>query len=406
MAFATVAASSAVGVQVLRASLRPLRALPRSAFATRVPPTTHAHLRRARLFSRPARLGTAAPAAAAPTMTAAAKSAENAAPKTILLSDYKRPPFLVDSVHLTFQLDDAGVATTVCAKLRVRRAAETAADADLVLDGELLELRSVSIDGTALAADAYATDESTLTVKAAALPGGAFVFESEVAICPVKNKALEGLYMSSGNFCTQCEAEGFRRITYFPDRPDVMSKYTVRVEANKAKFPVLLSNGNVIETGPAKDATRHYAVYEDPWPKPSYLFALVAGEFAHLEDTFKTMGGKDVTLRIYVKGEGEVARCEHAMASLKNAMRWDEETYGLEYDLGIFNIVAVSDFSMGAMENKSLNIFNTTCVLASRETSTDGEFNRVEGVVAHEYFQYVCIFEPSGEESGDRPRLC
>jgi aminopeptidase N len=368
-------------------SLRPAcRALPCSAFLARPPP--HA-VRRPRAAPLRTYSPDVATASRSPAMTLTTENAaEKAAPKTILLSNYRRPAFLVDSVHLSFQLDDAGMATTVQAKLEVRRAAGENMGADFVMDGELLELKCVGINGAPLTAETYSTDEASLTIKAAALPEGQGVFtvETEVVICPVNNKALEGLYMSSGNFCTQCEAEGFRRITYFPDRPDVMSKYTVRMEASKALFPVLLSNGNMIETGPV-EGDRHYAVYEDPWPKPAYLFALVAGEFAHLEDTFKTMSGKDVTLRIYVKGENEVEKCKHAMVSLQKAMKWDEEVYGLEYDLGIFNVVAVSDFSMGAMENKSLNVFNTTCVLASRETSTDAEFNRVEGVVAHEYFQ-------------------
>lgn len=329
-------------------------------------------------------------ATAGPTMTAAA-APEKAAPKTILLSDYTRPAYLVDSVGLTFKLDDAGEKTAVLARLEMRMSEEAKGDEDLVLDGELLELKSIAVDGKVLAeGDGYSVDDVSMTVKKGMLPAGtgSFVLESEVEIAPVKNKALEGLYMSSGNFCTQCEAEGFRRITYFPDRPDVMSKYTVRVEGNKALFPVLLSNGNMVETGAVPgDDTRHYAVYEDPWPKPAYLFALVAGVFENLEDSFKTRSGKNVTLRIYVKGESEVAKCVHAMESLKKAFKWEEDTYGLEYDLEIFNVVAVSDFSMGAMENKSLNIFNTRCVLASKDTATDGDFNAVEGVVAHEYFR-------------------
>lgn len=331
--------------------------------------------------------------AARPAMTIAQPAA--LAPPTILLSDYTRPAYLVPTVDLAFALDDVGAATTVTSKLSITRAAD--APADLVLDGEQVDLKTLSIDGKALAADAYTVTDTSLTIPAASLPAsGAFTLEATVVIAPAANKALEGLYMSSGNYCSQCEAEGFRRITYFPDRPDVMSKYRVRVEGSKALFPVLLSNGNVVESGDAGDG-RHYAVYEDPWAKPAYLFALVAGEFASLEDSFTTMSGKNVVLRIYVKGEGEVEKCHHAMRSLKKAMTWDEETYGLEYDLGIFNIVAVSDFSMGAMENKSLNIFNTTCVLASQATSTDAEFNRVESVCAHEYFHNY---------SGNRVTLC
>lgn len=379
----TNAAAFVAAAGLLRAALRPAPPLLAARPFLRGP-LPH----RASRLARPARSATA--------MTAAAAEAA-AAPATILLSDYRRPAFLVDAVDLRFQLDDAGVKTAVRAALKVRRAGP-GVEEDLVLDGEQLELVSVAVDGAALDGESYAVDAARMTIKADALPKGegVFVVESEVLIRPAENKALEGLYMSSGNFCTQCEAEGFRRITYFPDRPDVMSKYTVRVEGDKKLFPVLLSNGNMVETGDV-DGGRHYAVYEDPWPKPAYLFALVAGEFAHLEDTFKTMSGKTVVLRIYVKGEAEVDKCRHAMASLQKAMKWDEEVYGLEYDLGIFNVVAVSDFSMGAMENKSLNVFNTTCVLASRETSTDGEFNRVEGVVAHEYFHNY---------SGNRVTLC
>jgi aminopeptidase N len=335
------------------------------------------------------------------TMTSVA-SEPAAPPQTIRIEDYTRPPFLIDNVFLTFELDDKGLATVVRARLDVRRAPETPADQDLVLDGEHVSLvaNSLAIDGKPLGTSGFSSTDTTLKISAEALPKGSnpFTFESAVTIQPAKNKALEGLYMSTGTYCTQCEAEGFRRITYFLDRPDVMSKYTVRIEANKTLFPVLLSNGNMVEEGLVPgSAEKHFVVYEDPWAKPAYLFALVAGELSHLEDHFTTCGGKDVRLRIYVKGKDEVSKCSHAMASLKKALKWEEDVYGLEYDLSIFNIVAVPDFSMGAMENKSLNIFNSKYILVSGETATDGDFNGVEGVVAHELFHNY---------SGNRVTLC
>lgn len=336
------------------------------------------------------------------TMTVAESKSTTAEPQPILLTDYTRPQFLVDNVHLTFELDDEGLDTTVRARLDVRRAPDAPADASLELDGELLELvsGSLALNGSEVATDDYEVSSEKLTIKPSALPPGteSFVFESAVKVKPAKNKALEGLYMSSGNYCTQCEAESFRRITYFPDRPDVMSKYLVRIEASKTLFPVLLSNGNMIETGDVVDQPgKHYAVYEDPWAKPAYLFALVAGQLSYLEDYFTTRSGKDVRLRIYVKGDDDVPKCRHAMDSLKRALKWEEDVYGLEYDLSIFNVVAVPDFSMGAMENKSLNIFNSKYILCSPETATDSDFNGVEGVVAHELFHNF---------SGNRVTLC
>jgi aminopeptidase N len=322
------------------------------------------------------------------TMSAQAPTAASATPKVFRLEDYRRPLFLVDNVHLAFELDDAGLNTTVRSRLSVRRAAGTTADEDFVLDGELLKLipGSVTVDGAAISDDSLTITGTNMTVSGSALPADAFTFETVVSIAPAKNMALEGLYMSSGNYCTQCEAEGFRRITYFPDRPDVMSKYTVRVEGSKQLFPTLLSNGNMIETGEVDGGARHYAVYEDPWAKPCYLFALVAGVLHKLEDKFVTKSGKDVKLSIYVKEAENVSKCNHAMESLKKAFKWEEDTYGLEYQLSIFNVVAVPDFTAGAMENTSLNIFNSALVLVSPETATDGDYNRVEGVVAHEYF--------------------
>merc|ERR1719199_1483795 len=225
-----------------------------------------------------------------------------------------------------------------------------------------------------------------LTLASSAIPAGTESFKLSVVteIRPQDNTLLEGLYKSSGNFCTQCEAEGFRGITYFLDRPDVMATYRTRIEADKGKYPVLLSNGNLIEEGELEGG-RHFAVWEDPFKKPCYLFALVAGKLSMKEDTFRTMSGRDVTLRIFVQEEN-IGKVDFAMESLIKAMKWDEDTFGLEYDLNIFNIVAVDDFNMGAMENKSLNIFNSRLVLATPNMATDGDFARIEGVVGHEYF--------------------
>ncbi|CAN0582072.1 unnamed protein product, partial [Ectocarpus sp. 12 AP-2014] len=209
-----------------------------------------------------------------------------------------------------------------------------------------------------------------------AVPDGPFLWECEVEIAPADNTALEGLYMSSGMYCTQCEAEGFRKITYYPDRPDVMSVFTVRVEGD---LPVLLSNGNSVQRGDG------FAEWHDPWPKPAYLFALVAGDLVNHPDSFTTMNGRKVKLNIWVR-PGDEGKCAFGMEALKKSMRWDEEVYGREYDLEVFNIVAVDDFNMGAMENKGLNIFNSSCVLASPETSTDDNFERIESIIAHEYF--------------------
>ncbi|MFM8938585.1 MAG: M1 family aminopeptidase, partial [Phenylobacterium sp.] len=239
---------------------------------------------------------------------------------------------------------------------------------------------SVAIDGRALAAGDYTADDRSLT-----LPGvpDAFVLETEVEINPAANKALEGLYMSGGRFCTQCEAEGFRTITWYPDRPDVLARFTVRMTADDA-WPRLLSNGNLVETGRGPDG-RRYAIWNDPFPKPCYLFALVAGELDELADSFVTASGRKVDLKIYVD-PGMAPRAAYAMDALKRSMRWDEEAFGREYDLGLFMIVAVRDFNFGAMENKGLNIFNSSLLLAAPETATDLDYERIESVVAHEYF--------------------
>ncbi len=299
---------------------------------------------------------------------------------TIYLKDYRVPDFLIDTTALRFELFEshALVHSTLC----MRRNPEAQnRDAALVLDGCELTLESLSIDGALLAEDAYRIDEESLSVDE--VPDQ-FTLECVTRFEPQNNTSLEGLYRSGGMFCTQCEAEGFRKITYYLDRPDVMSVYTVTLEAERERYPVLLSNGN-LQQSEELPGGRHRAIWHDPHRKPAYLFALVAGKLERVSDQFTTMGGCTVDLHIYVEPK-DLDKCDHAMQSLKNAMRWDEEVYGREYDLDIFNIVAVDDFNMGAMENKSLNIFNTSCVLASPETTTDAGFQRVEGVVAHEYF--------------------
>src|SRR5579859_1724239 len=297
-------------------------------------------------------------------------------PQAIRLADYQPPAFLIDEVHLTFAL--LPNATRVKAKLQVRRNGDHAEP--LKFNGERLKAISVAIDGRALA-----ENERTIDGEFLIIPGApdAFTLETEVEIDPEANKALDGLYMSAGRFCTQCEAEGFRKITFWPDRPDVLSRFTVRVEADKA-FQRLLANGNLMENGPLPGG-RHYAVWNDPFPKPCYLFALVAGELDVLEHKLVTMTGRTVDLRIYVD-PGMAPRAAYAMDALKRAMQWDEQTFGLEYDLDLFMIVAVRDFNFGAMENKGLNIFNSSLLLADPATATDMDFERIESVVAHEYF--------------------
>ena len=297
-------------------------------------------------------------------------------PQPIRLSDYRPPAFLVDEVHLTFQLEPN--VTRVTARLNVRRNGEHAEP--LRFNGERLKPVSVAIDGRVLAEGERTIDELFLTIPDTP---DAFTLETVVEIDPEANKALEGLYMSGGRFCTQCESEGFRKITWWPDRPDVLSRYTVRIEAD-ARYHRLLANGNLVESG-ALPGGRHFAVWNDPFPKPSYLFALVAGELDVLEDHFVTMSGRRVELRICVD-TGMAARTAYAMDALKRSMKWDEEAYGREYDLDLFMIVAVRDFNFGAMENKGLNIFNASLLLADPATATDLDYERIEAVVAHEYF--------------------
>jgi aminopeptidase N len=301
--------------------------------------------------------------------------------RPVRLEDYRPPDWLVETVELDVKLDPA--ATRVRATLSLRPNGSGAAPAPLTLDGDALDLRGVKLDGATLPPEQFVATADRLTI--AQPPHRPFRLEIETVVDPSANTQLMGLYRSGAIYCTQCEAEGFRRITYFLDRPDVMAVYTTRIEAEKADAPVLLANGNLVASGDLPGTGRHFAVWHDPFPKPSYLFALVGGKLACVEDRFRTMSGRDVTLRIYVEA-GKEARCVYAMDSLKRAMRWDETAFGREYDLDIFMIVAVSDFNMGAMENKGLNVFNDKYVLASPETATDSDFERIEAIIAHEYF--------------------
>jgi len=297
----------------------------------------------------------------------------------VRLKDYRPPDWLVQTVSLDVSLHPT--AARVRARLALKPNSK-AISAPLILDGDGLSLVSLKLNGTILPPDNYAATSDSLTIPQP--PNSPFTLEIETVVDPSANTQLSGLYRSNGTYCTQCEAEGFRRITYFPDRPDVMAIYTTRIEADKKEAPVLLSNGNLVESG-EKRGGRHFVVWHDPHPKPSYLFALVGGDLTYVEDRFRTMSGRNVTLRIYVE-HGKENRTAYAMDSLKRAMRWDEEVYGREYDLDIFMIVAVSDFNMGAMENKGLNIFNDKYVLASADTATDADFAHIEAVIAHEYF--------------------
>jgi aminopeptidase N len=300
--------------------------------------------------------------------------------RPVRLQDYRPPDWLVETVELDVALHPS--ATRVRAALRLKPNPQAAAPAALVLDGDDLHLKSLAIDGEAVAAERYSVTSDRLTIPQP--PHRPFTLTVETVIDPSANTQLMGLYRSGGTYCTQCEAEGFRRITCFPDRPDVMAVYTTRIEADKGEAPVLLANGNLTAAGDLPGG-RHFAVWHDPFPKPSYLFALVGGDLACVADRFVTMSGREVALRIYVE-HGKEDRCGYAMDALKRAMRWDEQAFGREYDLDVFMIVAVSDFNMGAMENKGLNIFNDKYVLASQETATDADFAHIEGIIAHEYF--------------------
>lgn len=310
------------------------------------------------------------------------KQVENSkmdAPKEIFLKDYKLPDYYFDTVDLDFQLGEEK--TIVSSKITVYPRVE-GSSSPLVLDGHHLKLISIKVNSEELKDKDYHLDSRHLTISSP--PTDTFSLEIVTEIYPQKNTSLEGLYRSSGNFCTQCEAEGFRKITFYQDRPDIMAKYTCRIEADKSLYPVLLSNGNLLEQGDLEGG-KHYALWEDPFKKPCYLFALVAGQLESRDDTFITRSGRKVSLRIWTPAQ-DLSKTAHAMFALKAAMKWDEDVFGLEYDLDLFNIVAVPDFNMGAMENKSLNIFNSKLVLASPETASDADYAAILGVIGHEYF--------------------
>tara|TARA_B110000902_G_scaffold212642_1_gene243826 strand:- start:2240 stop:3535 length:1296 start_codon:yes stop_codon:yes gene_type:complete len=293
------------------------------------------------------------------------------------------------SVFLEFDLGEefTTVSNTCSVEPRVPPVSSGDSNGPLFLNGDVpsMDLVSVTIDGVVLTLDKeYTLSQKGMTI--AKPPSKLFELKITTKLTPAENTELEGLYKTSGNFCTQCEAEGFRRITYFQDRPDVMSVFTTKITADKQKYPVLLSNGNLTRSGDCEDdAKKHFTTWNDPFPKPSYLFALVAGNLGCVNDTFTTMSGRTVQLKIYVEHHN-LDKTEWAMVSLKKSMKWDEDVFGLEYDLDLFNIVAVDDFNMGAMENKSLNIFNSRLILATPTTATDADYAAIEGVVAHEYF--------------------
>ncbi len=304
----------------------------------------------------------------------------------VRLEDYRPPAWLVDEVELLVRLDEQNTEVEATLKLRRNPASdETGPNGGLPvvnLDGEKLELLAIATDDGPLAPDSWCTTEKRLVIHRP--PAEAFTLKTLVRIHPILNKALSGLYVSNGIFATQCEAEGFRRITYFPDRPDVLARYTVRIEADAGRYSVLLSNGNLVDEG-TLDGGRHFAVWHDPFPKPCYLFALVAGKLEAVRDTFTTAEGREVRLAVWTES-GKAARARWALESLKRAMRWDEERFGLSCDLDIYNVVAIADFNMGAMENKGLNIFNDKYVLADEETATDTDFENIEAIIGHEYF--------------------
>jgi aminopeptidase N len=299
----------------------------------------------------------------------------------IRLADYRAPDYLIDRVDLDIRLDRQ--ATRVVSRLSIRPNPQGRTGADLVLDGDGLKLKRLTLDGAALDVNANFVTSDRLTI--ASPPNEPFTLEIETELNPSANTQLMGFYRTGSAYCSQCEAEGFRRITYFLDRPDVLSVYSVRLDAETSEAPVLLSNGNMTAAGAIEGTTRHFAVWHDPFPKPCYLFAAVGGDLGGIHDTFVTASGREVKLGIYVE-HGKEASATYAMDALKRSMRWDEEVFGREYDLDVFNIVAVSDFNMGAMENKGLNVFNDKYVLASPETATDADYAQIEAVIAHEYF--------------------
>ncbi|MGI9274743.1 MAG: aminopeptidase N [Endozoicomonas sp.] len=305
---------------------------------------------------------------------------KDAQPRAIYLKDYQAPDYWIDTTDLTFDLhEDYALVTSV---LGVRRNTDHDDSLpELVLVGTDLELVGLHLDGRELGSDDHRLGQDSLSIP---VSSKAFSLQVVTRIRPQENTSLEGLYKSNGMFCTQCEAEGFRKITYYLDRPDVMSVFSTRIIADRGRYPVLLANGNDVERGEFENG-RHWVRWEDPFKKPSYLFALVGGDLEFIEDSFTTMSGREVTLKIFTEAHN-IDKCDHAMLSLKKSMKWDEEVYGREYDLDVFMIVAVDHFNMGAMENKGLNIFNSSCVLASPETATDSTFQRIEAIVAHEYF--------------------
>jgi aminopeptidase N len=301
-------------------------------------------------------------------------------PITIRLEDYRPSDYLIGTVALDVALHPT--ATRVRAELTLRPNPAGQAGAPLVLDGDDLTLASLALDGAPLAAGAYSATPASLIIETP--PAGPFTLTIETVVDPTANTKLMGLYRSNGVYCTQCEADGFRRITYFLDRPDVMAVYTTRIEANHAEAPVLLGNGNPVEAGEA-GPQRHYAIWHDPHPKPAYLFALVGGRLDYVQRDFTTLEGRTVELAVYVE-PGKAARADYALEAIARSMAWDETAFGRAYDLNVFNVVAVSDFNMGAMENKGLNIFNDRYVLASPETATDADYAAIEAIIAHEYF--------------------
>ncbi len=307
---------------------------------------------------------------------------KHAEAKTIYLKDYQQPAFWIDTVDLVFDLEEDHALVTASVDYKRNVNSELS---DLELFGEELELKHIAINGYELGEKDYQLTDTGMVLNHLA---DEFTLVITTKIYPQTNTSLDGLYQSSGNFCTQCEAQGFRKITYFLDRPDVMGVFTTTIRADKKKNPVMLSNGNLIDSGDLSDEGengRHFAKWHDPFKKPAYLFALVAGDLEHVSDSFTTMSGRDVTLEIYTEAHN-IDKCDHAMQSLKRSMKWDEERFGLEYDLDIFMIVAVDDFNMGAMENKGLNVFNSKLVFASPETATDNDYINIEAVIGHEYF--------------------
>ena len=322
--------------------------------------------------------------------SAVAEAVIDSAPVEHFRLDYQPLPHIVSNIQMNVQIFDG--TTTVTSNMTIRPNIPNANDHDMILDGDetCVKLLQLALNGKDLLEGIdYELTPGKLILKASALSlHNTNTLTTVVQIVPEDNTQLSGLYKSGPMYCSQCEAMGFRRITYYPDRPDNMAVFDrVRLEATKALYPILLSNGNLVEQGDMTDG-RHYAVWSDPYPKPSYLFCVVAGKLGSIQDSYTTTSGRHVQLEIFSEAEN-VAKLEYAMESLKRSMKWDEDTFGLEYDLGIYNIVAVNDFNMGAMENKGLNVFNTAYVLADPATATDGDYERVEGVIGHEYFHNV-----------------